>query len=294
MADGGPGARRVLLTGGSGQLGTELRAVFADAELLAPSRSDLDVTDAEAVLRAVRAFAPHVVVNAAAMNDVDGAEERPLAALEANALAVRALARAADEADAVLVHFGSDFVFDGLASAPYREEDAPRPRSIYGVSKLLGEDAARSSRGALVFRVESLFGGARRKSTVDRLAAALGRGEPVRAFTDRVVSPSYVPDVAAAVRAALDRGIPPGLYHCVNGGHATWRELAEEAARLLGRPGLVTGISTAEVALRAERPRWCALSNAKLAAAGVAMPGWQNALARALAPDSRSARVVPG
>jgi dTDP-4-dehydrorhamnose reductase len=274
---------RVLLVGGSGQLGTCLRDVFADAEALAaPPHAELDAADEARVVALARAFRPGAIVNASGFNDVDGAEDRPFEALAANALAVRALARAADDVEAILVHYGTDFVFDGRADRPYVETDGPRPRSVYGVSKLAGEDYALAAKRSYVLRVESLFGGAKRKSTIDRIAAALLRGEPVRAFSDRVVTPSYVPDVAAATRALLERRAPFGLYHCVGSGATTWLELAREMGRLLGREGLVTPVTTRDVTLRAERPLYCALSNAKLRAAGIEMPGWQNALQRFL------------
>jgi dTDP-4-dehydrorhamnose reductase len=277
---------RVFLAGGSGQLGSVLRtALAASGELVAPLRSELDLSDARRVHEAVLAFRPDAVVNASGFNDVDGAEDRPYEALSLNALAVRTLARAADDAGALLVHYGTDFVFDGRASRPYVETDAPNPRSVYGASKLFGEDYALAARRAWVLRVESLFGGARAKSTIDRIARALARGEPVRAFSDRVVTPSRVEDVAAATAALLETRPAFGLYHCVSTGETTWLELAREAERLLGRSGLVTPVTTREVTLRAERPLYCALSNAKLAAAGIRMPRWQDALRRALTEE---------
>jgi dTDP-4-dehydrorhamnose reductase len=277
---------RVFLAGGSGQLGSVLRTVLEGlGGVLAPPRAELDLTDPAAVRAAVLAFRPKAVVNASGFNDVDAAEEKPFDALQLNALAVRSLARAADEAGALLVHFGTDFVFDGRAARPYVETDAPNPRSVYGVSKLAGEDYALAARHAWVLRVESLFGGPRAKSTIDRIAAALSRGEQVRAFSDRVVTPSFVLDVAAATRAVLEKRPAFGLYHCVGTGETTWLELAREAERLLGRSGLVTPATAREVALKAERPLYCALSNAKLAAAGVPMPRWQDALRRAFGEE---------
>jgi len=282
--------RRVLLTGGSGQLGSALAAAFGDAELLAaPAHGELDVSDEEKVLAEVLRLGPDVILNCASYNDVDGAEENPLAALMANGAAVRGLARAADAVGATLVHYGSDFVFDGTASRPYTEEDRPRPRSVYGASKLAGERFAREARRHYVLRVESLFGGARPKSTIDKMVAALARGETVRAFVDRVVTPSFVEDVARATREVVDRGLPFGVYHCVNSGITTWCEVARHAARLLGREeALVEPISVEEVQLRAARPRYCALDNAKLAEAGVSMPGWREALSASVSRRPRA------
>jgi dTDP-4-dehydrorhamnose reductase len=131
-----------------------------------------------------------------------------------------------------------------------------------------------------VFRVESLFGGAHAKSSIDRIIDALVDGREARVFVDRVVSPSYVEDVAWATEAMLARGAPAGLYHCVNGGETTWFTLAQEIARVAGVAPALVPVKVGEVAMRAARPKYCALSNAKLRAAGIEMPAWQDAVAR--------------
>ena len=139
--------------------------------------------------------------------------------MEANAFAVLTLARAAADVDAVLVHYSSDFVFDGAIDRPYTESDRPAPQSVYAASKLLGEWFAAETPSHYVLRVESLFGGvALRKSSLDRIIDAVVAGGPVKAFVDRVVSPSYAWDVVEATRAMLEARPPAGLYHCVNTG----------------------------------------------------------------------------
>jgi dTDP-4-dehydrorhamnose reductase len=285
---------RVLVTGAAGQLGAVVLRTFAEADVIGLTRHDLDITDPAAVRRVIGEVRPGVIVNCAAFNDVDGAEDAPTAALAVNAFAVRSLARAADACGAAFVHYGTDFVFDGRAQVPYRESDEPGPRSTYAASKLLGEWFALDTGRGYVLRVESLFGcdaGWRgRRGTLDSLVAALEQGREVRVFTDRVVSPSYLEDVAAATRHLLTAGAPPGLYHCVNSGHGTWHEVAAEAARLLGVTPRFTTITTADVAMRAQRPRFCALDNSKLAAAGFRMPAWQDAVRRWL----RMSRYIHG
>jgi len=235
----------------------------------------------------VAAAQPAVVINCAAFNDVDGAERQPLDALAVNAMAVRSLARASEVAGATLVHYSTDFVFDGRGSAPYDEEAPPAPISVYAASKLLGEWFALDARGAFVLRVESLFGSppgwTGRRGTFDTIVSGLREGRDVRVFTDRVVSPSYVPDIAAATRHLVDAGAPPGLYHCVNSGQATWHDVALEAATRLGVAPKLVAMTIDQVPLPAARPRFCALANGKLARAGFAMPSWQDAVARWLA-----------
>jgi dTDP-4-dehydrorhamnose reductase len=275
---------RVLVTGATGQLGSVIVRAFADHEVIAHTRSTLDVTDPVAVARVIRQASPGLIVNCTAFNDVDGAEERALDALAVNAFAVRSLARAAELTGAVLVHYSTDFVIDGEANEPYTEDVRPSPRSTYGASKLLGEWFALLAPGAFVLRVESLFGSPAawtgRRGTLDTIVDGLEAGREVRVFTDRIVSPSYTHDVAAATRHLVTSGAPPGLYHCVNAGHGSWHDVAREAASLLGVEAQLVPITVDQMPLKAPRPRYCALSPAKLRAAGFAMPTWRDALQR--------------
>jgi dTDP-4-dehydrorhamnose reductase len=277
---------RVVVTGARGLLGAAILREFSSFDLVALDRAALDVSDDRAVEAAIAAARPGVVVNCAAYNDVDGAESDPLAALGVNAFGVRALSRAARAAGAALVHYSTDFVFNGETDRPYTEEDEPNPRGVYAASKLLGDWFALEHPRAYVLRVESLFGepgpGGSRRGSLAAIVQRITAGEVVPVFTDRVVSPSYTADIARATRALVESEAPPGLYHCVNSGSATWAEIAFEAARLLGRPLRMKPITLASVKLKAPRPRYCALSNARLAAAGVAMPSWQEALGRHL------------
>ena len=285
---------RILVTGAAGRLGAAIVKAFEGRDVIAHTRRTLDVTDPVAVKQTVSAAAPALVINCVGFNDVDGSEDRATDALAINAFAVRSLAGASEQCGAAFVHFGSDFVFDGSASEPYDEEVVPAPRSVYGLSKLLGEWFALEAPRGFVLRVESLFGSAEgwsgRQSSLDAIIDGLERGSEVPVFTDRVVSPSYALDVAHAVRHLVDSEAPPGLYHCVNSGHATWHDVAVEAARLMGVRPRLRPATLDEMAFRAPRPRFCALSNRKLAAAGWAMPVWSDALQRWL--EARNARQV--
>ena len=283
---------RILVAGAAGRLGAAVVDAFADCEVIAHTRATLDITDPEAVRRVVEDAAPSVIVNCAAFNEVDGAEDRAADALAVNAFAVRSLARAAEACGAPLVHFGTDFVFDGNAIEPYGEEAAPSPRSVYALSKLLGEWFALDAPRGFVLRVESLFGARAgwkgRPGSLDAIVEGLEDGRDVKVFSDRVVSPSYVPDVARAVRHVVETNASPGVYHCVNSGWATWHDVAEEAARLLGVRPRLQPITLDQVAFKAPRPRFCALANRKLAEAGFTMPTWNDALQRWL--TARGAR----
>jgi dTDP-4-dehydrorhamnose reductase len=277
---------RIAITGARGQLGAALVHEFSTAahDVSPFGHSDLDITDDEAVAKAMDALRPDAIINAAAYNDVDGAEDHPLDALNLNAFGVRALARAAERCGAALVHYSTDFVFDGAAAQPHTEDEAPNPQSVYAASKLLGEWFAADVDRRYVLRVESLFGqapgGPAPKGSVGGMVHRLVAGEEVRAFEDRTVTPTYICDAARATRVLLEAGAAAGLYHCVNSGACTWLEFAQELARRLGVEGRFVPVRMADVTLRARRPQYCALSNAKLRTAGAAMPTWEDALSR--------------
>jgi dTDP-4-dehydrorhamnose reductase len=276
---------KVAVVGAAGQLGRATAAWWrARAEVSALTRSDVDLTDAPALEATLLALAPDLVLNCAAYNDVDGAETNPVAALSVNAMAVRSMAAICARLGAPLVHYGTDFVFDGQASEPYTEEASARPQSVYGASKLLGDWLAATAPRAYVLRVESLFGGIYVRSSIDRIIQSLRDGRETPVFLDRVVSPSYVADVITATAALLDRQAPPGVYHCVNSGQTTWLELGQEIARLLGaeQKGSLKPVRVADIPMKVKRPQFCALSNAKLRAAGVEMPDWRDAIRRHL------------
>jgi dTDP-4-dehydrorhamnose reductase len=273
---------KLLVIGAAGQLGQAMtRRLSARHDVAARSHADLDISSRDAVRTAVETARPDVIVNCAAYNDVNEAETRQTHALGVNAWGPKLLAQSAAAVGATLVHFSTDFVFDGETSAPYVETDAPRPKGQYAISKLLGEWFALEAPQSYVLRVESLFGGPRAKSSVDVLLAAILAGTPARPFSDRVVSPSYVEDVVSATEALIERRPEPGLYHCVNSGLCTWLELTRELARLVNLPDApIEPQLLANASLKPPRPRFAALSNAKLAAAGIPLPSWQDALAR--------------
>jgi dTDP-4-dehydrorhamnose reductase len=277
---------KLLVIGAAGQLGAAAaQTLQARHDVVAWTRREVDLLDTRAMVDAICRTRPDAILNCAAYNNVDGAEDDALAALQVNAMAVRAMAEAASGVEATLVHYSTDFVFDGQASQPYVETDRARPRSTYGASKLLGEWFAQQVPSHYVLRVESLFGGPRTRSSVDKIVASIEAGDEARVFSDRVVTPSYVADVVDATMRLLERRAAAGLYHCVNSGETTWLALGQEIARLLGRSDArLRPVQMADVQLRAQRPQYCALSNAKLAdAIGGPLPSWQDAIARHLA-----------
>jgi dTDP-4-dehydrorhamnose reductase len=277
---------RVLVAGAGGLLGAAIVREFADVDLYAFGRRELDVTSDASVAGVFASIRPDIVINCAAYNDVDRAEREPDTALRTNAFGVLSLARAAREVGATLVHYSTDFVFDGESNRPYVEEDAPNPRNLYAVSKLLGDWFAADAPRAYILRVEALFGrpasAGARLGSLGTIVDRIRRGEEVPVFVDRTVSPSYTADVARATRTVVTGDVTPGLYHCVNSGGATWLEIANQVSLTLGLPLRSKPLTLETVNLAARRPRYCVLSPAKLAGFGIAMPSWRDALMRYL------------
>jgi dTDP-4-dehydrorhamnose reductase len=277
---------KVLIAGAAGQLGQAMVARLArEHDVTAWARADMDLSRHADVREAIARLAPEAVVNCSGYNNVDGAEDDQVTALDVNAMAVGTLARSAAACGAVLMHYSTDFVFAGTATTPYTETQRPEPRSVYAQSKLIGEWLAADAPKHYVLRVESLFGGPRRHSSVDRIVDAIREGKQAPVFRDRVVSPSFVADVAEASAFVLKTRPAPGIYHCVNSGHATWFEVGKEIARRLGQSAsFLQPISVNDVTLRASRPKFAALDNSKLAGAGFTMPSWRDAIGRYLSP----------
>jgi dTDP-4-dehydrorhamnose reductase len=274
---------RVLVIGGSGQLGREIVAVFADRPAHAPAHADLDLEQADAVLTTLGRLRPTLVVNAAAYHHVERCEAYPERAFAVNALAVDRLAAACALAGAALVTFSTDYVFDGLAGAPYRESDGPNPLSAYGASKLAGEHLVRRHGGRhFIVRTSGLYG--RRPSTVkgytfiDRVLRQAEAGEPVRVVDDVTFSPSFAPHVATALRALVEREAF-GTYHVSDAGAISWFTFACEAFALRGLDARPEAVSAEAFAGAARRPKYSALAHEGIARAGLPpMPDWRQGL----------------
>lgn len=273
---------KVLIVGAAGQLGQAMVTRLQSAhDVTGWGRAELDLSRHGDVGTAIARLAPEAVINCSGYNNVDQAEDDQLTALDVNGMVVGTLARAAAALDAVFMHYSTDFVFAGTAAVPYAETDAPEPRSVYAQSKLIGEWLAADAPKHYVIRVESLFGGPNRKSSIDRIADAIRTGQPAPVFFDRIVSPSFVADVADASAFMLESQPAWGLYHCVNTGHASWVDVGREIASRLGATdAALKPVSVNDVHLRAARPQFAALSNEKLARAGYVMPTWQDAIGR--------------
>jgi dTDP-4-dehydrorhamnose reductase len=277
-------SKKILLFGGSGQLGSQMCRLWSDLHVTAPSRSEIDVEDRAAVERAVAAADPDVVINCTAYNDVVRAESEPERAFAVNAFAVDSLSRICAGRDCTFVTFSTDYVFDGTQRRPYVEGDAPNPATGYGISKLAGELLTlRRASPAFVIRTCGVYGtrvsSSKGYTFIDRIIAQAKAGEPVRIVDDQVVSPTYAGDLAVAVRALLEANPEPGIYHAVNEGAVSWYEFACETLRQAGIEAAVTRISSREFGSAVRRPAYSALENAKLNAIGLSLPDWRSGIA---------------
>ncbi|HZP43615.1 MAG TPA: dTDP-4-dehydrorhamnose reductase [Candidatus Binatia bacterium] len=280
---------RIVVLGAAGQLGRELVVLLPRDETVALARHDLDVCDRDAVARRLAALAPDVVVNLAAENRVDAAEDNPTEAVAVNALAAGWIAAACRDTGAFLVHTSTDYVFDGRAREPYREDDRPNPEGAYARSKLAGELLARTlARRHAVVRLAGLYaaGGARRKGGcfVDRVIERARRGETLRIVSDQVTAPTWARDAAAALARLLPRwavgDAPAGVYHVSNAGACSWYDFARAALELAHVDAAIEPITSATLNAPAPRPAYSVLANGRLTAIGEPpLRPWRDALA---------------
>jgi dTDP-4-dehydrorhamnose reductase len=236
-------------------------------------RQEVDITDGSAVERSLAQADPAVVVNAAAYNQVDIAEREPKAAYLVNALAVRNLAVACRQIGAELVHFSTDYVFDGRASRPYTEEDATHPLGAYAVSKLAGELYARAYLDkVLVIRTSGVFGLAGRHTArgnfIELMLRLASEGRPIRVVEDHVASPTFGPLLAARTVELVERG-ERGLFHIGGGTPTSWYDYARMIFRLAGLDPRLEATNDRQYRTPARRPKYSALSNAKIESLGL-------------------------
>lgn len=290
---------RVLLTGGTGQAGTEFRRRAAHLDVLAPARTEFDLARPESLHTWLRAHRPQLIVNAGAYTAVDRAEDEPDLAFRVNAEAVQAMAVFAEEADVPLLHLSTDYVFDGTKASPYVESDAPDPASAYGRSKAAGETAARSARRHAVLRLGWMFSA--HGTNFVRTMLRLGRERShLRVVDDQIGGPTWAGHVAEALIRWIDafadgRSPPSGTWHVVGAPHTSWHAFACEVLAQAHRRGLIGAmpkiepIPTREYPMRAVRPANSRLDGARTRQVlGLEPVDWHEGLARVLGELARS------
>lgn len=288
-------SKKVAILGGAGQVGIELVREFSSRgyHVTALDRPAADITDARGVEQRLTRLDPQVIVNAAAYNQVDVAEQEPQQAFVVNALAVRTLALVCRQLDARLVHFSTDYVFDGKAARPYTEEDPTHPLNAYAVSKLSGEVYAQAYLDTLtIVRTSGVFGpgGLRtaRGNFIELMLRLAGARQTIRVVDDHVASPTYAP-VLAARTVDLVEGGHNGIFHVGGGTPISWFHFAEMIFQLAGIHPELRATKDREYRTAARRPKYSALSNARIEALGLpAMPPLDHAVKSYLSIRARA------
>lgn len=263
--------QKVLITGGDGQLSTDLARAFESPDLIVLSRSALDITRPHEVQKVISYYKPDVVINAAALTDVDGCERNPEQAKLINSLGPQNLVSAAQQIGARVVQISTDYVFDGSLKRPYTEGDQTNPQSVYGQTKLAGERAMRDS--DLIVRTSWLCGlhGSNILKTIVQLAQT---GKPMSFVNDQTGNPSFTNDVAVTIQQLVDLQAQ-GIFHVTNQGSVSWYQFAETILGLMGRPSdQLKAITSEELEppRPAPRPTNSILKNERLSRLGIEPP----------------------
>ena len=271
---------RIVIIGAGGQLGGEL-ALCAPAhgvEAVGLTRAECDVSCPASVRTALDRHPADAVINCAAWTDVDGAEEHKAEAFAINAIAPATLARECSHRSTLLVHLSTDYVFNGTAREPITENDTTAPRSVYGSSKLAGEEAVRDTLDRhQIVRTSGLYGRDGPNFILKVLQRA-AKGAELRVVADQVTSPTWTANLAPALLRLAAHGTP-GTYHLSNSGSTSWYGVAEAAVLLAGIEATITPIETSDLAPVADRPRYSVLGNAAWCRLGEApLPRWDVAL----------------
>lgn len=278
--------RHVAILGANGQLATDLRAALSGLRVTGLTHAELDVCDTARAREMIGSLQPDVVINTTAFHKVDVCEDEPTQSFAVNATAVYGMALLARDLGSTLIHFSSDYVFDGRARSPYREDALPGPLNVYGASKLAGEHLVRRfCPRHYVIRTTGLYGvaGASGKGgNFVETMIRLGRsGNPVRVVADQVVTPTATADLAAAVAVLIERDghVPYGLYHVTSAGRCSWYEFARAIFERCRMQVDLTPITTAESGAKATRPAFSVLDHVRWISAGLQeLRPWHEAL----------------
>lgn len=284
---------RIGILGANGQLGRDLVKVFAGRDVTALTRADFDVTDYVKTREAITNARPDTLINTTAYHRVDDCETLPETAYSVNVLALLNLVRIANDIGATLVHFSTDYVFDGQADEPYTESSPPMPLSVYGNSKLAGEYIVRSTaKRHVVIRTCGLYGvaGSRGKggNFVETMLSKARAGDKIRVISDQVVTPTYTADLAQQVAVMIDAAVT-GLFHATNEGSCSWYEFARTIFEMAGLDADLSSTTTDLYKTPAVRPKYSVLENARLKQLGLnQMRSWRDAVSAYL--DEKNTR----
>ncbi len=273
---------KVLLIGGSGQLGSEIRRRWTTHDISAPAHAELPLEDAAAFAQAVRSRPFNAVVNCAAFHNVDLCEDEPAKAFTANSAAPALMASECFSLGIPFVTVSTDYVFSGTSSEPYTEDSAPHPISAYGTSKYAGELLVQQRHpGSLIVRTCGVYGirpsATKGHTFIDRVISQAKRGEPLRVVSDVVASPTYAGDLAVVLGRLLDSEAR-GLVHAVNAGAVSWYDFARHALEAAGLNVAIEPVPQSTWPTKAARPKYSALTSTRLAKLGIPLPDWRSGI----------------
>jgi len=258
---------KILILGAQGSLGQTFVDLYHDQHVFAWDRNELDITDEEAVKNKITELKPELIINCAAYNAVDKAEEERQIAETINGYSVGFIAAAAGSVGATMVHFSTAYVFDGNSQEGYNEDDLPRPNSAYGESKLLGEiELEKNLENYYLIRTTWLYGRATptgKPSFVDTMLKLAKENKPIKGIDDEFGQPTFVKDLAQATRALIEQKKPFGIYHLVNSGEASWYDWAKEIFAIKGIKADLMHGKRENFDRKAQRPKFGVLKNTK-------------------------------
>lgn len=274
---------KVLITGANGMLAKAVINELKDEELILTDVADLDITNIDAVRKFVEENKPQYIINCAAYTAVDKAEEQEEIARKVNAIGPKNLAIVANEEDVTLIHISTDYVFGGDKDVEedYSEMEEKSPNSVYGITKLEGEqEIINSCFKYYIFRTAWLYGDG---NNFVRTMLKLGKEkESINVVMDQHGSPTYAVDLARIIHEAIEKQIPYGIYHATNQGYTTWYEFTKQIFEKVGYTCKVNPVTSEEFASKAKRPKNSKLSKKKLLDAGIEVPNYEDALDRYL------------
>jgi len=272
--------KRILIIGAQGMLGQDLARVFSIENPFLYDKDDLDITNRSEVLDEISELRPDIIINAAAYNAVDAAENDFTIAQAVNAAGPGNLAEAAQKVGAVLVHYSTDYIFDGLKKTGYVETDKPNPISAYGLSKYLGEEQVKNKTDKYyIIRLSRLYGipaiseGAK-KSFVDVMLDLADKKDKLEIVDEEYSNPTYSPDLAIQTFLILSERVPFAIYHAANTGACTWYGFAKEIFNIANKNVIIKPVSSSRFPRPAKRPAYSSLKNTKLPQ----MRSWKKAL----------------
>jgi len=280
---------KILIIGKTGQLGGALieDAIAAGHDVFAPDKHELDITNKQSFLTAMKQFLPDVVINTAAYHNVPLCETNPTRAFQTNCIAVKEMAEISSDFNAWFISFSTDYVFDGKKRAPYTESDTPKPLQMYGLSKLAGEYAALSYQNSIIIRTCGLYGlqGATSKggNFVDNRIKDAEKNTYLEVGNNQTVSPTYTGDLSKAILQLIEQpSKESGIYHLVNQGYCTWYEFTKEIYRIMNIGIELVPVNRKGKTDNMRRPLFSALKNENAAKIDINLPDWRDVLIKYL------------